>query len=205
MSQDGDFGKKFEIRCGITIAFFAAVLAVADLFGGKVGDDELKAVNEKASAFMWYQAKSIKENVVEGQTRLLQALDSAGAVEPARRSAVRAHIANLMKDVEKYKREKREILQGSETVGRENWVQEVNGEFGRIVGALEWDKTASLLGAAGDRLDLASLFLQLCLVIGATSLVLANPRSRRFFYWIMVGLGTVGSVIGMAAYRLLPF
>ena len=64
----------YEILFGVTLAVFAAVLAVADLGGGKYGGDEGLASNEKASALMWYQSKSIKQTLAEGQSETLRSL-----------------------------------------------------------------------------------------------------------------------------------
>ncbi|MGE0526988.1 MAG: DUF4337 domain-containing protein [Bdellovibrionales bacterium] len=185
--------KRFEIRCGITLAFFAAILAVTDLFGGKFGDDELKMTNEKASAYMWYQSKSIKETIVEGQRDLLQSLLAAGAVAPQHEAALGNQVLNLSGDILKYKKEKQEILLGSAKVGADNWAQEINGQKGQVIGALEWGETSEQLARAGDQLDISALFLQLCLVMGAVSLVLQSRGSQRFFYALMVALGAIGT------------
>jgi hypothetical protein len=53
----------FEIKCGVVIALFAALMSISDLFAGKYGDDEILLTNEKASAYLWYQSKSIKETL----------------------------------------------------------------------------------------------------------------------------------------------
>ena len=50
MAEETDGKKGFETWCGVVIALFAAVLAIADLGAGKYGDDELIAHNEKGSA-----------------------------------------------------------------------------------------------------------------------------------------------------------
>lgn len=188
-----DPSKRFEIQCGLTLAIFAAALAVTDLYAGKFGDDEIKMTNEKASSFMWYQSKSIKESLTAGQRDLLQTLTTSGAIASGHLNAVQTRIENLASDIQKYKREKQEILLGSANVGKENWVQEVNGDYGKIIGAQEYAAMADQLGSQGDKLDIASLFLQLCLVMGAVSLVLQSRRSQVFFYSLMVGFGSIGA------------
>jgi hypothetical protein len=194
-------GKSFEIKAGVTIAVFAAALAITDLFGGKYGDDEIKAVNEKSAAFMWYQSKSIKETVVEGQHDLLQALRSAGAIAPGQVQAIDAHIQTLGENISRYGKEKKEILLGSKGVGEKNWIQDVGGELGKVTGAKEWEATVEQLSRIGDTLDIATLFLQLCLVIGAVGLVVQSVKTREMFYWMMCGFGAIGSAI--TAYTLL--
>ncbi len=186
--------KSFEIRCGVTIALFAALLAITDLFGGKYGDDEIKAINERSAAYQWYQSKSIKETILEGQLGLLQSLQRAGAIAAVHEKGVSQHLIELEKDIRRYGKEKKEILLGSQKVGSENWIQDVDGKLGQVKGAQEFDAEVMQLAKAGDRLDLATLFLQISLVMGAISLVLANPRTQNLFYSLMAGLGLVGSV-----------
>ena len=43
-------GNGIELRLGLFIAVFAAVLAISDLFAGKYGDDEIIAQNEQTKA-----------------------------------------------------------------------------------------------------------------------------------------------------------
>jgi hypothetical protein len=73
---------------------------------------------------------------------------------------------------------KKEILVGSATLDSTEWAQDKNGKFGEIVGANEWAGKAEKLGAAGDSFDLASLFLQMCLVMGAVGLVIGSSPAE---------------------------
>lgn len=190
----------FEIRCGVVIAVFAAIMAVSDLVAGKYGDDEIIGTNEKAASYMWYQSKSVKETLVEGEKSLLESLKQAGALQPTAEKAVDAHIANLNKRILRYKKEKNEILKGSQTVGPENWVQDLNGELGKIIGAQEMEAHLATLSTAGDRFDMSSLFFQLCLVLGAMSLILKKERLQNMFFAGMCLLGLLGSGISLWAY-----
>ena len=192
---------RFEMICGVAIAVFAAVLAVNDLGAGKYGDDELIAHNQKNNAYLWYQTKGIKETLVEEQRNTLQALVAAGSVDAAQLPTVETLVASLNARTERYGKEKKEILLGSKAVGEANWVQEVDGTLGRVVGAKDWEAEAEALGGAGDTFDLATLFLQICLVLGAISLVLQQDRLRAWFFRGMVALGTLGLIYTVLAYR----
>ncbi len=202
MADSEEGGKSFEVICGVLIALFAAVLSITDLGAGKYGDDELIAHNEKSGAYLWYQSKGIKETLVEGQRDTLQALVAADAIRPEQRPAVEALVQKLDTKVERYGKEKKEILLGSSTVGREGWVQDVAGEMGKVTGANEWQAKADALGASGDFFDYSTFFLQLCLVFGAISLVIQGSGLRRTFFWIMNGLGIVGIAISAYAFHL---
>lgn len=195
-----DEGKRFEMLCGVVIALFAAVLAITDLAAGKYGDDELIAHNQKNGAYLWYQAKGIKETQVEGQVEVLKALAAAGSIKPEQVPAVEGLIAGLDERLERYGKEKQEILLGSSTVGQANWVQDVEGEMGQVVGAKEWEAQADALGKVGDLFDYATFFLQLCLVLGAISLILQADAMRRSFFTAMIVLGVTGTVFTVLAF-----
>lgn len=192
----------FETRTGVVIAIFAAFMAVSDLFAGKYGDDEIIGTNDKANAYQWYQSKSIKESLIEGEIALLNTLSETGAITVKASGSVKAHIEKLAKKVEKYQKEKKEILLGSNAVGKENWVQDIDGEFGKIIGAKEIEAKLESLGMAGDKFDMASLFYQISLVVGAIALILKNEKVQTFFFWGMVGLGSLGAVFSVWAFKI---
>lgn len=200
MSENEESGKNFEILCGVVIAFFAAVLAITDLGAGKYGDDELIAHNEKNNAYFWYQSKGIKETMVEGQRDTLKALATAGAIDPSQRETVDKLIASLDKKIARYDKDKQEILLGSKAVGQANWSQEVDGKLGQVTGGKEHEVTAAKLGEAGDQFDYSTLFLQLCLVLGAISLVVQGAGLRRAFFITMLVLGIIGCVFSVIAF-----
>lgn len=192
--------KRFELWTGITLAFFAAVLAITDLGAGKYGDDEIIGTNAQASALSWYQSKSIKQSLVEGQQDMLQALLAAGVVNAEHAPALQNHVNTLQADIARYKKEKNEIMLGSAAVGKENWVQDIDGELGKVIGAKEWEHKLAVLGAAGDVFDTAVLFLQLCLVLGALALVLHSPSMKKVFFSAMVLSGALGGYYAVQAF-----
>ena len=194
-------GRNFEVLCGVVIALFAAILAVTDLGAGKFGDDELIAHNEKNNAYLWFQSKGIKETLVEGQRDTLKTLVQADSIRPEQLAAIEGLIGSLDAKAARYGKEKTEILQGSAAVGQANWVQDVDGEMGKVVGAKGWESQASALGGAGDTFDMATLFLQICLVVGAISLVVQSAGTRRAFFLGMIALGAVGTVFSVLAFQ----
>lgn len=202
MSEDSPdvFHSRFELLCGITLAVFAACLAINDLGGGKFGDDELLANGHAEQAYSWYASKGLKENLAEGQLDLLQSLIDAGTVAPEKVTGLEKNIAGLKEDIARYKKEKKEILLGSAGVGKENWIQDIDGKLGQVTGAKEHEALAAGLGRAGDLFDFGTLFLQLCLVIGAISLILKNPGQKKLFYGACVVLGLIGAVYSAFAF-----
>ncbi len=198
--EDNGSGRRFEIFAALALAVFAALLAMTDLGAGKYGDEEIIGTNAKANVYAWYQAKSVKQSLVEGQRDLILTLMTSGAIREEELSNLQHHVQKLDKEIGRYKMEKRELLLGSEVVGRENWVQELDGELGRIVGAREYEKRLEALGRAGDVFDIAVLFLQLCLVVGAVSLVIRERKLKWAFYGGMVLMGGIGAAFSLRAF-----
>ncbi|WP_374691589.1 DUF4337 domain-containing protein [Accumulibacter sp.] len=200
MSDESEKSSTFEMLCGLTLAVLAAVLAINELGAGKYGDDEIIAHNQKANAFDWYQAKGIKQSLVEGQRDILRILLESRVIPAESESRMGSLMATLDKEIGRYRKERKEILLGSAAVGQENWVLEEDGKLGQVKGAREWEAEAKALGAVGDTFDIATFFLQICLVMGAISLILKGERMRNTFYGLMVVLGAVGTVYCIMAY-----
>ncbi|MFI3217247.1 MAG: DUF4337 family protein, partial [Methylococcales bacterium] len=87
----------FEMRCGAVIAIFAALMAITDLLAGKYDADEIIGTNDKAMAYSWYQSKSIKETLVQGEISLLKSLKEANAIQKSAIIGVDNHLADLAK------------------------------------------------------------------------------------------------------------
>ena len=200
MSANAKKSSTYEMICGLTLAILAAVLAIIDLGAGKYGDDEIIAHNQKANAFDWYQAKGIKQSLVEGQRDLLRILLESRVIPPGAEDKMGNLLSSLDAETGRYEKERKEILLGSKAVGQENWVLEEGGKLGQVKGAREWEAEARALGAAGDTFDIATFFLQICLVMGAVSLILKGERMRNSFYGLMVLLGAVGAVYSDMAF-----
>lgn len=197
-----DKNNRFELICGVMLAILATLLSVIDLGAGKYGDDEIIAINEKAAAYQWYQSKSIKETSIEAQHDLVKTLVEGGVVKNTELEDLKSFEAKLEKKLDKYKREKNEILKGSSKIPQNEWIQEKDGKKGEIIGAEEWTEKADKLGAAGDVFDLSGLFMQISLVMGAVALVLKNDKLRWTFFIIMLVLGAVGLLYGWNAYQM---
>jgi hypothetical protein len=185
---------RYEFLFGLTLALFAALLAINDLGAGKYGDDELQLSNEKTSAYLWYQAKGIKETLTEGQKDLLEVLLDSESVRAEQRDNLTRLAQDLGTQIGRYKKEKKEILMGSAYVGQENWAQDVAGQLGKVVGAKEIEDRLAVLGAAGERFDLANLFLQLSLVLGAIGILMRQQRAKVAFFALMTTSGVTGVV-----------
>ena len=104
MSDESEKSSTFEMLCGLTLAVLAAVLAINDLGAGKYGDDEIIAHNQKANAFDWFQAKGIKQSLVEGQRDMLRILLESRVIPPESEARMGTLMATLDNDIARYKR-----------------------------------------------------------------------------------------------------
>ncbi len=195
----------YEITFGFLISLFAAILALNELAAGKYGDDELQLNTEKTSAYLWYQSKGIKATLVEGQRDLLRALAEGGAVAADKAATLDKQAKLLDQKVSRYEKEKDEILRGSAAVGKDNWRQEVDGELGKVLGVKPIEDRLERLGKAGDRFDLATLFLQLGLVLGAIGILMSQRQMKRLFLAGLVTMGVAGTLCSALALRFAGF
>jgi hypothetical protein len=248
----------FDTICGILLALFAAVLAVAGLGGGNTGKGQMVAQTEKGSAYEWYNSKSIKGSLAKGQLDSLESMLKAGIIAKAQEKSVKDDIDRYKKNVARYDASGLEILEGSNLTAlkkieidafekeilpkikndsdkkfvqtfyskdkesqfyvlKDNtsysdiakifpivvtqtlyksprWVQDLNGEFGVITGANEWQERAQKIADADGLFDMANLFLQLCLVLGAISIVLKKKRIKNTIFGTMIVVGIIGSI-----------
>jgi hypothetical protein len=178
----------WEMIYGITLAVAAAILGVGDLMGGNADNTQIALINEKSAAYQWYQSKSIKETLIESQRDLMQSFLDVGIVQSDKVGLVNDQLTQLTKKVDRYGKEKREILLGSATVGKEHWVQDIKGKLGEVVGAEEYAAKIEAAGEAADRFDMSGLLLQLCLVMGAIGLLISEEKFKRSIYFVLLGL-----------------
>ncbi|MBF0208016.1 MAG: DUF4337 domain-containing protein [Oligoflexia bacterium] len=174
------------------MAILASCLAINDLIGGRYGDDEIMLTNEKSNQFMWYQSKSIKEYVVKGQVDMFDILIKSGIIKENIVPSFLEQKQNLQENLKRYQKEKQEIMLGSNTVSKENWVQEVDGQLGQVVGAKELERDLKKLSWAGDKFDMASLFFQLSLVIGALGILVKKMQMKKYALICVLALGASG-------------
>ncbi len=200
--QEEEKSKSTEMMIGLLVAFFGAVLAIAGIGSGKYGGDQNMAAAEATKAYAWYQSKSIKNTSLEAQKDLLVALTKSGAIHKDYVTGVDTFINKLEKKSQRYKKEMKEILEGSDKVGKENWIQDKNGELGVIVGAQEWEEKTAYLEMVGNWFNYTNLFLNLCLVLGAICLVINNEKTQKLFFTSMMVLGIIGTILCVYSFYL---
>jgi hypothetical protein len=202
--QDGeDEGSGFELLTGLVLAIFAAFLSINGLGAGKFGDDEQNAIISTGSQFSWLQSKSVKKSLTENQVSTLQMLLDSGLIAPEKSEETQKQIAKNKSKVERYEHEIKIIQEGPGKYEKEEWFAKLDDEkIKHTVGAEELEKIAEGLGSAGDNFDYGELFLQLCLVFGAISLVIKKERLKKVFFGAMLVGGVLGAFFTIIALRI---
>ena len=196
-----DFGLKFSTRAfelsyGASIAIFAALLAVFDLKGGAVATEEIRLVVGQNNAYQWYQAKSMKASLANAQLELTKLLAESSA-DPAKVEAFNLQARSIKTKISEYEGEKKEILLGSKAVGENHWVQKIDGHLGKVIGAKEYEEKLLAIAEKGANIDIAILWLQMALVLGALGLLMSGREGKYLLLLGTIVTGLLGSFYGV--------
>jgi hypothetical protein len=115
----GDVHKSRSWTMGVALstALFAALAAVASLLAGQKANDAMSAQLESANQWNYYQAKSIKDNLLETKDALLTALGHAiDATDAAKLKEYEEDKSNIKVQAEFQKEEAKSLLEQHETI-----------------------------------------------------------------------------------------
>ncbi|PKA96669.1 uncharacterized protein DUF4337 [Flavobacteriaceae bacterium MAR_2009_75] len=199
MSQN----RKIEERGGVLIIFFVALLAIMKVINSSFEKQIVDASNNEVSYSDWYNAKSIKQIMKESERDYLSALLSTSILSQEKSSDLRMKIEDTKALIFKYEAEKTEILMGSANIPPSAWVQDLDGEMGKIIGLREWRETSRQLTETAAKIDLGILFLQISVVFGVICLIIQeNQKLQQTFTWLMIGSGIIGILLSLYGYAL---
>lgn len=202
MEIDPKSGRPRELRLAYLIAFFAAVLSIVEIGGGKFRDREIVGVNQKMTAYSLYYNKLLKETLLQGESDLLQDLLRAGAIVPKDSTVINGRIKKFNEELVIIQQQLKEIVQGTDTTSAAlAGTLGVSTQPGRLKGILQLEREVMQLNLAGDNFHLASLLLELSLVLGAIGFLAQSRHGRNLFKVIMVFFGLLGIVFGVIAYH----
>lgn len=197
--------ERAEAIGGVLIAFFAALMAISQMVNGELEEEMMIAHNKVVNYSSWYQSKSVKESLKESELDYLSALLESGIVLEKNKAVILTKISSVKEQIEKYRAEKTEILIGSKQVGKANWIQDLDGEMGAIVGVKEWEILADEYDNATKKFDLGMLFFQISIVLGAVCIIIYdNPRLQKTFIVTMIICGILGIAMSSYGYSLAP-
>ncbi len=197
--------ERAEAIGGVLIAFFAALMAISQMVNGELEEEMMIAHNRVVNYSSWYQSKSIKESLKESELDYLSALVTSGIIPEEKIASVNTKIQSVENQIIKYGKEKNEILIGSSNTPKENWVQDLDGELGAIIGVKEWEQLAEQYDDATKKFDLGMLFFQICIVLGAVCIIIYdNPKLQKGFIVLMIVCGIIGIIMSVYGYSLAP-
>ncbi len=159
----------FQKRVALTIAILAIVFSFISALGDNAKTEALLASNKAANQWAYFQSKSIKGHIYSVDKEMLDTMSGVG--NAAKQADLSARYA---KEITRYDTEKEEIK--------------------KIASDLELTVAKNL--QIDDRSDLASIFLQIAMVLGSIAILVTS----RWFWYSSMGAGLVGSVIGISGY-----
>ncbi len=161
---------RFETSVAITIAVAAVILSWISNRGDDAKTSAIIMTNEASNKWGHFQSKSIKERLVEITVDLASNLNGAAAGgDPASGLSAKLH-----PEAERYRSEKGDIEKEAALLQAE----------------------AALHMRINDRCGLASLLLQVAIVISSVAIL---ARSKSFWFGAIL-LATAGSVIGISSH-----
>ncbi|MDP5062740.1 MAG: DUF4337 domain-containing protein [Maribacter sp.] len=197
--------ERAEAIGGVLIALFAALMAISQMVNGDLEEEMMIAHNNVVSYSSWYQSKSIKESLKESELDYLGALIESGMVTEENRPVIEQKMTDVREKIVKYESEKIEILLGSEKVGKENWVQDIEGKMGIITGVKEWEQLTKTYDFATKKFDYALLFYQICIVLGAVCIIIYDsPTLQKGLIVLMIIFGIIATFLSIYGYTLAP-
>lgn len=203
---EGDLGldppaQNKEMRIAYFVAFFAAALSFIDIGANNYRDKEIVGVNKKMTEYSLYQSKILKETLIQAERDLLFDLMRAGAVVASDTSIVHERLRKFDEGLDLVRSQQAELMNGSVPDAPAQWTMpNINEELGKIKGLKNWEHEVEVLDLAGDKFDLASLLLELSLVMGAMGFIVRYPQAKTLFRWLMIGFGFMGIGFGLAGY-----
>lgn len=199
-----NMSKKIENRGGVLIIIFVGLLAVLKVITSGL-EEEIAIANYKQVSYSnWYNAKSIKQVLKEGERDYLISLVNAGLVAEDYSNEIQARIQMTDDLSHKYDKEKIEILEGSVNIPKSSWVQDLDGELGKIVGLKQWEQVSTNYFRVVGKISIGILFLEIGVVFGILGLIVdVNLNLQKAFTWIMAATGLIGIIFGVYGYSLL--
>ena len=161
---------RFGRKVALCIAMMAVVLAFISTKGDNAKGDGLLAATKASGAWSYYQAKSIKEHSYLLQKELVAVLPA----QAENQERVAALLTSYGQNIEKYGREKQEIMDE----------------------AKKYEGEITSNGAINDRCDNAGLLLQIAIVISSIAILVHWP----LLWVISLLMGAAGTAVGATAF-----
>ena len=159
--------EKWMKGVAVTTTVLAVLTSIASSRAGFCVSKSQVLTAQAGSQWAYYQAKSIKQNLLEMQRKFFE-VDSLGSTTPEQKDILQKDLQISESEVARYEKEKGDIKQGAEGLDKEN----------------------ALVTRKGNQFSLAVVFFQIGIMLSSVSALL-----KRKEMWI-VGLifGCIASV-----------
>ena len=94
----------FERKVALSIAIIAVILAVFSTYGDHAKTSAIILTNQASDEWSFYQAKSIKEHLVETETKLLKAINKDIGVSSEINTGAQKKYEDELKEINKKQR-----------------------------------------------------------------------------------------------------
>src|SRR5579885_2511836 len=109
--------KHFATKCAITASILAVFAAISSLLAGHYANEAVLKQTEASDKWAYYQAKSTKAHVYEGDLFVLQALNGTkDAKDKAQKDAIMESMNQIQDKMEQYQEEKDDIQRSAESL-----------------------------------------------------------------------------------------
>ena len=196
--------RRIENSGGVLIIVLVGILAIMKVITNGL-EEKVSVANYKHVSYSnWYNAKSVKQVMKEGERDQLISLLSSGLIAEDKLNVIQARIQITEDLIKKYVEEKNEILVGSANIPKTAWTQDLNGELGKIVGLERWEEISINTSRVISKIDLGALFLQIGIVFGILGLIIdPGLNLQKVFTGLMLITGFIGIFFGLYGYSLL--
>lgn len=167
---EGGSQNRLNSWIAVTVAILAAFMAVTKVKDDNIVQAMLQAKSDSVDRWNEYQAKSIKQNLVElgrDQTKTMSTVATTGNT-----AKYDEQIKRYEEDIDRYKKEKGELQKEA---------QDLEARY-------------DVLGYRDDQFDLSDAALSVALALLAVTALTA----KRWLFWASLALSAVGIVMGLA-------
>lgn len=194
VSEDGgtdEGASRFRNRAALLIAIMAAVLAIGGLGGGNATDDMIAENIHASDTWAFYQAKNMRQTMLELAADDVEMRLAASGLDPAARAALESRLARYRATIARYESEPDADAPNDPLRGE--GLTQLRARAEAHVAARE------VASARDDNFDFAEVFLQLALVLGSIAILAIN----RPILWFATGLGLIGTLLTANGFLLL--
>jgi hypothetical protein len=174
---------RFRNRAALLIAIIAAVLAIGGLGGGNATDDMIANNIHASDTWAFFQAKNVRQTVLEVAVVELEGDLAEPGVAPERRARMERQLAEHRATIARYESEPDPEAPGDPTRGE--------GKRQLRARAQAYEAAREVASDRDNNFDLAEVLLQLALVLGSVAILALN----RLVLIASFVLGLIGTVL----------